>query len=624
MRPARWACCRRIVGALALLAATGWALVAHAVVVAPTRADILVSDQQAPPEEDDPRWRAVTPTHVERTAVAWYRVRFDTEATGPSTMLYLPFLYGGGRISVNGVPVAEVTESSDALYVRWERPVLLPLPQGALRPRDNLLLIRAPAAHNSPTVILSRLQIGPQADLQPVFDRRLFVVRTLPVVTLVTGVVVGLLVLLIWARRRQEVLYGLFGLASIFWALRTTTFVFDALPPAAWTLWRLQYFVSTGGFIVVMALFTLALARWSQPWVTRGLVGYWALGPVFYAVGGHMFTARWWVAGFIPVGLGLALVALAAAWRRRSAATLAIAVALALGVAAGLHDYLVASSSPWLRALLPDWTAQRYFLLHHAANLLLVVMGVLLATRFVRTLDQVEAANRTLEARVQQREREIAASYERIAQMQREQAVQGERQRMVQDLHDGLGSQLFSSLMRAERGALDGEATVHTLRGAIDEMRVAIEALAPEDSDFRTAFGNFRFRWDQRLRDAGLAPTWDVDLPDQVLALPPERALQLLRVAQEALTNVLKHARASQVHVSLRLQGGELALRVADDGRGAAGANPGGRGLANMRTRAARLGGTLAVDFGAEGAVVALTLPAGAPPAAAGAATIGA
>lgn len=610
MRPARWACSSRLVGALVLWVAACWAGAAHAVVVAPTQAAILVSDQADAPAADDPRWRPVTPTHVERTAVAWYRVHFDTEATGPSTMLYLPFLYGGGRISVNGVPVAEVTTTSEALYVRWERPVLLPLPQGALRPRDNVLLIRAPAAHNSPTVILSRLQIGPQADLQPVFDRRLFVTRTLPVVTVVTGLVVGALVLLIWARRRQEVLYGLFGLASIFWALRTTTFVFDTLPPAAWSLWRLQYFVSTGGFIVVMALFTLALAGWSRPWITRTLFGYWALGPLFYVVGGHIFTARWWVAGLIPVGLGLAGVALAAAWRRRSAPTLAIATALAIAVLAGLHDYLVASSSPWLRALLPDWTGQRYFLLHHAANLLLVVMGVLLATRFVRTLGEVEAANRTLEARVQQREREIAASYERIAQMQREQAVQGERQRMVQDLHDGLGSQLFSSLMRAERGALDSDATVHTLRGAIDEMRIAIEALAPEDSDFRTAFGNFRFRWDQRLRDAGLAPTWEVDLPDQVLALPPERALQLLRVAQEALTNVLKHAKATQVRIALRLHDGQLQLDVVDNGRGAAGANPGGRGLSNMRTRAARLGGQLAVAFNAEGATVALKMPA--------------
>ena len=614
MKPARWACSEPALKTALLLAtlllAIAWPARVQAAGVTPDRAEMIASDQAEAPAADDPRWRGVSLTHVEPAQVAWFRVRFDADPGVPSSMLYLPFLYGGGQISVNGVPVAEVTQNSASIYVRWERPVLLPLPAGALRPTDNLLLIRAPAAHNSSSVMLSRLVIGPQAELQPLFDRRLFVVRTLPVVTVSTGLVVGTLVLLIWFRRRQERLYGLFGLAAIFWALRTTTFVFDALPPAAWAVWRLLYFVGTGGFIVVMALFTLALAGWSRRWITGLLFGYWMLGPLAYLVGGHTFTSRWWVAGLIPVGLGLAGVAFAAAWRRRSAETLAIALALVLAVLAGLHDYFVAASSSWLRGLLPDWTAQRYFLLHHAANLLLVVMGVLLATRFVRSLGEVEAANRTLEARVQQREREIAASYERITVLQREQAVHDERQRMVQDLHDGLGSQLFSSLMRAERGALDNEAAVHTLRGAIDEMRIAIEALAPEDSDFRTAFGNFRFRWDQRLRDAGLAPTWDVDLPDRVLALPPDRALQLLRVTQEALTNVLKHARATQVRISLRLEASELRLSVADNGQGAATANPGGRGLANMRTRTARLGGRLEISFNAGGAVIGLAMPA--------------
>ena len=63
-------------------------------------------------------------------------------------------------------------------------------------------------------------------------------------------------------------------------------------------------------------------------------------------------------------------------------------------------------------------------------------------------------------------------------------------------------------------------------------------------------------------------------------------------------------------HVRRRLHDGQLQLDVVDNGRGAAGANPGGRGLSNMRTRAARLGGQLAVAFNAEGATVALKMPA--------------
>ena len=626
MKPARWGCssvlawpatawAARLATALLLalaiaLAATG---PAQAGVVEPLRADILVSDQKDPPSADDPRWREVALTHVERVPAAWFRVRFDAELTEPLWMLYLPFLYGGGRISVNGVPVAQVTESSPEYYVRWERPLLLPLPAGSLRAQDNVLLVRAVPAHTSSATMMPRMALGPQALLQPRFDRRLFMVRTVPAVTVVTGVVMGALVLLIWLRRRQEVLYGLFGLAAIFWALRTTTFILDGLPPGAWELWRLMYFLGTGGFIVVMAMFTLALAGWSRPVVTRVLMGYWALGPLAYLGGGHAFAARWWVAGLIPVGLGLAVVAIAAAWRRRSGETLAIAAALALAFVAGLHDYLVANNSPFLHALMPDWPDHRYFLLHHAANVLLMVMGVLLAVRFVRTLGEVEAANRTLEARVQERERQISASYERIAVLQREQAATDERQRIMRDLHDGLGSQLFTSLSRAERGALDATAMSDTLRGAIDQMRVALEALASEEQDFGTAFGNFRFRWDARLRDCGLKPVWQMDLPDTMPAIAPHDALQILHIVQESLTNVVKHARASTVTVRMQHAAGVLAVDVVDDGVGGAAAKPaggaGGRGQSNMAKRTQRLGGTLETAFGAHGGRVSLRMP---------------
>ena len=607
MKLARWACCS--LAALCFAARLG---AAQAAPVEPMQADVITSAQAEAPAPDDPRWRTVPLANVQTTDVAWYRVRFDADAADGFWMLYLPYLYGGGRVWLNGELAAEVTQNSPALRVRWERPLLLPLPAASLRPQGNVLLVRAVAAHQMDSTLLPRLVLGPQTALQPRFDRRLFFVRTVPVITVVTGTVVGVLVLLIWWRRRDEVLYGLFGLAALLWALRTTTFLFDTMSPALWDVWRLLYFASTGGFVIVMALFTLGLAGWSRAAVTRGLLGYWALGPLAYLIGGENFAGRWWVAGLAPIGLGLAVVAFAAAWRQRSAATLSIAVAVALAFVAGLHDQLVASSSPLIEALLPNWSQDRYFLLHHAANLLLVVMGVLLAMRFVGTLGAVEAANRTLEARVKQREREITASYERIAALQREQAATDERQRIMRDLHDGLGSQLFTSLSRAERGALDATAMADTLRGAIDQMRVSIEALASEDQDFRTAFGNFHFRWDARLREAGLVPEWRLELPDEVLAIAPHDALQILHIAQEALTNVLKHARAQAVTVRLLHHDGTLALDISDDGRGDSGTaltRSGGRGQANMHARAQRLGGSLEIALGSGGTRVSLRVP---------------
>ena len=75
--------------------------------------------------------------------------------------------------------------------------------------------------------------------------------------------------------------------------------------------------------------------------------------------------------------------------------------------------------------------------------------------------------------------------------------------------------------------------------------------------------------------------------------MPPYVALQLLRLMQEALTNVLRHAEASRVRLSLGYADGLLSLQIDDDGRGMGPSGAAGRGLARMRVRAEALGAKL-------------------------------
>lgn len=181
----------------------------------------------------------------------------------------------------------------------------------------------------------------------------------------------------------------------------------------------------------------------------------------------------------------------------------------------------------------------------------------------------------------------------------------------------------FAALWRQrtmETGLIAGGVLVAVLRQSIDAMRVATEALASDEQDFRTVFGNFRFRWDQRLREAQVVPQWLADLPDAVFPVPPHTALQLLRIVQEALTNVLKHSGASRVGVDLKLLDGSLHIEIVDNGQGlvhAQGANHAGCGIANMQARAARLCAQLQFDVPADGGCrVMLVLPYVARPAA--------
>jgi signal transduction histidine kinase len=94
---------------------------------------------------------------------------------------------------------------------------------------------------------------------------------------------------------------------------------------------------------------------------------------------------------------------------------------------------------------------------------------------------------------------------------------------------------------------------------------------------------------------AGLASQFDCQGEGE---LPRQTEQELYRIAQEALNNVLKHAHASRVCVTLTMSPGLAALEIVDDGAGfdASRTNNGGQGLAGMRERANRLGGTLSVE----------------------------
>jgi len=620
MKPGRWGCCDRLlIGAAMALLALGLASCTvdphrrgTAALIEPTRAEMLVSDAPVPPGDDAP-WAVVTLPDLRGTSATWYRVAFEVPVPrADSWAVYLPYLYGGGAVMLNGVPVEQIAEATPQRHVRWERPHLVALPDSVLHSGHNLLHLRVAPASLPSGARLPALAIGAHAELLPVHERRLFWVHTMPQFTAIACAVVGAFVLFIWLGKREEVLYGLFAGATLFWGFRTLTFVVEVLPEAWWPTWRLLYHSANGGFVILMTLFTLRLAGWQRPAVERGLLLYWLLGPIAYLASGgsESLAGRLWIGGMIPVGLSMVVLTVVAAWRQRTKTMVALMLSVSLGVVAGVHDYAMAWDSDLLRQLSPHWLAHRIFLLHFGANLLLLVMGTVLTTRFLNAMRDLEELNRTLEQRVAARERELASNYERLSKLERVQAAADERAHIMRDMHDGLGSTLFTSLSRVERDQMSTEEVADALRACIAEMRLALEAMAPEDRDFLGTFGSFRFRWEALLQARGIRSQWSVDVPDERLDLTPNQALQVLRVLQEALTNALKHAGATQIDITLHVVEGRVHAEVADNGRGLQpGLDRPGRGLLNMRSRAQRLGGALQVDSQPGRTRIALDMP---------------
>jgi signal transduction histidine kinase len=202
----------------------------------------------------------------------------------------------------------------------------------------------------------------------------------------------------------------------------------------------------------------------------------------------------------------------------------------------------------------------------------------------------------------------IAITNARLYEQSRELSILSERNRLALELHDAVSQKLFSLVLTAEaaetlaaRDASDVGEQITKLkalaREALDELRALIFELRPPDLERDGLCGALRKHVDV-LRQRQPAEI-NLELADQLPA-DPERDPEILRIAQEALHNALRHASAGHVAVRLRGDDGELVLEVEDDGIGFDPFAPELRakrlGLTSMEERARRLGGRLELD----------------------------
>ena len=229
------------------------------------------------------------------------------------------------------------------------------------------------------------------------------------------------------------------------------------------------------------------------------------------------------------------------------------------------------------------------------------------ATRDGRVLD-VEVWTRSIELGGESAELVFAVDVTERRALSRAllEAISGEQRRIGQDMHDGLGQELTGLALTAR--ALEMQATRDGLALAgelgrladlasecIESTRRIVRGLSPLSS----ADGNLPDALEALARTSSLSGT-DVHAEldfDAELALPLETRSHLLRIAQEAVQNALKHAHASTIEVQLSVRPGLVTVAVEDDGTGLAAATVDGSGLGmrTMRFRAAAIGGRLSI-----------------------------
>jgi signal transduction histidine kinase len=520
------------------------------------------------------------------------RMRFGlAEVPDRTWALLLSHATEGGRFSVNGHFIGAVAAESEWRHVAWRRPQLLAIDPSLLHSGDNEILIETaygPGAH-----LLAGVEVGSLSELWNHYALQLFLSYLWDwagaTVALLIAVVFGAL----WIQRR-EANSRLLALAAVCWLVYCTMGLVEIMPTEMRFSVHLASMVAIAAFAALLAVALLRLSELARPSWEWPIWIFAAAGPllsVLTSTRADPYLDRSWQPGMILI---IAIATGVGLYRRtqgQPAPKTLVLIASIVLVLAALLDFGGAIGHNDLDGMQA---------LNFAGPLMLLALATPLIEGFMKMMHETEAARIELETRVREREQLLKRNFERLRESERVKVEAQERQRIMQDMHDGLGSQLMSSLMLVERGAVSNDQFAQILRESIDDMRLAIDALAADDADLAAALGNLRFRMEPRLRAAGMELTWDARRLPEELGLHPDVVLPILRIVQEALTNALKHSRARAVRVTLATEGTgdaqSLDIRIADNGRGIGEERVGGRGLLNMRSRAQKIGAQLKIE----------------------------
>jgi signal transduction histidine kinase len=444
---------------------------------------------------------------------------------------------------------------------------------------------------------LAPLVLGPHEEVYPLYlqDHRSRITGSFLVA--VFGLLVGVVALALWATQvrpggRRDPLYLYAAVAELCWTVSVSDALLES-PPVPWPWWGLLPIITTSLWTCSMTLFGVEIAGLSQSraatWLRRWLLVLMLL--VLAAALGRALVfpdALPWAYGLS--GLSALIFAGVFVWRAvRGGAPQhrLVAAAVVANTIVGLRDIYVFQ-------ILQAYGENTY--LRYSSLLFGLSLAYIVIQRFRAASWQVLALNTSLAQQVAQKEIELATSYQRLAQGVQEQARSGERSRILRDMHDGVGSHISTAIRQLQSGRASGDEVLQTLRDSLDQLKLSIDAIHLPPGDVTALLANLRYRLEPRLRACGIELDWAVEALAPVAALDAGAMRQLQFMLFEAISNVMQHARASQLRIEAQQVGPGVQVRVVDNGCGFDTSQVPRRGLRLMQERAQTIGAQLHID----------------------------
>lgn len=541
---------------------------------------------------------------VDSVGSVTYRLSFVSSASQRPQALLVPQFGNFVRARLNGLEIAQFDRPRSVLRDASFFPTILHLP-GTLLREQNLLELQVTGRANAGAG-LSQVLAGPSNQIEKLFGIYWSLSVGLLIVMLTTGGFVLLFAVLLWLGTRN-VLYlalsasavSLVAYALMLQAWHETPIDWDK---ASALLVSYHTFIALVGFCA-LSMFGMARRRLLELtiiyWV--GLAASVAVSAILESITPYLVTR---LLGLIFVMAAVTYV-VRAGMKRSSLTAWALILTAAVGIGLVLRDVLGSLTGqpsfgelPLYRLLAPGF---------------MVTVTMFVIEQYTETYRTLHQLNASLERRIADAEAELRQAFDSLRAAERATAIEQERRRLMRDIHDGMGSQLISTLSLAEEPDATRSEIVEAIENCITELRVAVDSLEPFENDLLAALGTLRIRVEPMLSRANVRLRWRMrELSDQREWSASDMG-HLLRVLLEAFANVVRHSGASCATMccatSHRYR--VLWISVCDNGTGLSlpGARRLGRGLNNIGERAERMGAQLLIRSRPRGTVVRLVWP---------------
>ncbi|MCR2745337.1 sensor histidine kinase [Limnobacter parvus] len=519
----------------------------------------------------------------------WYQFDFTAQPGTGVEALYIPRFAMNAEVYLNGERLAYFGPMTGQFAERnWNRPQMVQLGPTQLQPGSNTISMQVRAFPDY-LAGLSTVWLGSNENLREAYRARYEVQVT--TVYLSTAFVLGagivLAILIVLGKSRNSMLV-LLGVTCVLWGVRNLAFL-TTTPPVEHGAW-IQ--ITQGGLLVFASLIALLgllyckVPKRRLEW--KIWLAYTLSFPVFILINENWALRLVGYYGIVGLTMYSWLVILMI---RMGNATQSLSPH-AFGFGLLCYTLLSVSDLLYLAGILPF---DGYFLNQYMGIVMFLAMSYFLIERYSTMLSDSDRFNETLQASLAAREAELADQYKKLQKIDEEKVKMTERQRLMADMHDGIGAHLVAAIHHLQSSNFNRKNTLNLLESGLRDLQLTIDSLEPIEQDLTTLLGAFRYRIADTMRSAGIRLHWVID--DNIPAIPyldARNCLHVLRIVQEVFTNVLKHANATEISLQVTRGPKYVGVQINDNGVGFVLERcQHGRGLKNLAQRAEALGGSI-------------------------------